>query len=97
MRERDGLTSSSGVALLGAGGAASAEAFPATHGEGGAVRHIEVSGLGTDLALVALYGEHDVATNGELVDELRTLVRAGHSVIVDLSQVEFIDSTVLTR
>lgn len=59
------------------------------------MRHIEVSRLGTDLALVALYGEHDLATNGELVDELRTLVRAGHSVIVDLSQVEFIDSTVL--
>ena len=59
------------------------------------MRHIEVSRLGTDLALVTLYGEHDLATNGELVDELRTLVRAGDSVIVDLSQVDFIDSTVL--
>ena len=59
------------------------------------MKPIEVSWHDTDIAFVTLYGEHDLTTNEQLAKELRTLVRAGEAVIVDLSQVEFIDSSVL--
>ena len=56
---------------------------------------LEVSWYDTDIAFVTLYGEHDLSTNGDLAKQLQMLVRAGESVIVDLSVVEFVDSTVL--
>jgi anti-anti-sigma factor len=62
-----------------------------------AVQPIEVSYHDTDIAIVSLYGEHDLAANGQLVRTLRSLVRSGDQVIVDLSEVEFIDSSVLNN
>jgi anti-sigma B factor antagonist len=59
------------------------------------VKPIDVSWHDTDIAFVTLYGEHDLTTSEQLAKELRTLVRSGEAVIVDLSEVEFIDSSVL--
>jgi anti-sigma B factor antagonist len=59
------------------------------------VKPIEVSWYDTDIAIVTLYGEHDLSTRDELADELERHVRAGESLVVDLSHVEFIDSTVI--
>jgi anti-sigma B factor antagonist len=59
------------------------------------VKPIEVSWHDTDIAIVTLNGEHDLATKEALDHELQTLLRAGECVVVDLSQAEFIDSSVL--
>jgi anti-anti-sigma factor len=59
------------------------------------VKPIEVSWYDTDIAIVTLYGEHDLSTRDELADELEKHVRAGESLIIDLSHVQFIDSTVI--
>jgi anti-anti-sigma factor len=56
---------------------------------------IEVSWHDTDIAILTLRGEHDMATADQLAGELRRLIRVGEQVIVDLSVVEFIDSSVL--
>jgi anti-anti-sigma factor len=61
----------------------------------GAAQAIEVSWYETDIAVVTLRGEHDLGTSAELAKELRSLVRVGEHVIVDLSEVDFIDSSVL--
>jgi len=45
--------------------------------------------------VVTLRGEHDVSTNPSLADALVSAFSAGSKVVVDFSQVEFIDSTVL--
>jgi anti-sigma B factor antagonist len=42
-----------------------------------------------------LHGEHDIDTAPELRAELEGALAAGTAVVVDLSQAEFIDSTVL--
>jgi len=48
-----------------------------------------------DAWVVTLRGEHDLSTNPSLADALRDAFGSGSKVVVDLSQVEFIDSTVL--
>jgi len=45
--------------------------------------------------VLTLRGEHDLSTNPSLRDELERAFDRGSTVIVDLSEVEFIDSTVL--
>ena len=45
--------------------------------------------------VLTLRGEHDVATRPSLREELEAGVKAGSNVVVDLSDVEFIDSTVI--
>jgi len=45
--------------------------------------------------LVTLLGEHDISTKPSLRDALERVFDLGSKVVVDLSQVEFIDSGVL--
>jgi anti-anti-sigma factor len=59
------------------------------------VEAIEVSRYDSETAVVSLYGEHDLSSQPELQGTLQALVLAGNRVIVDLSQTEFIDSSVL--
>jgi anti-anti-sigma factor len=60
-----------------------------------AVKPIEVTYYDTDIAIVALHGEHDWATRHELRQIFQSLLRSGELVVIDLSQAEFIDSSVL--
>jgi anti-sigma B factor antagonist len=59
------------------------------------VKPIEVTYYDTDIAVVTLRGEHDWATRHELRQVFQSLLRSGELVVVDLSQAEFIDSSVL--
>ena len=45
--------------------------------------------------VLALHGEHDISTTPSLRDELARVYESGSSVVVDLTDVEFMDSTVL--
>jgi anti-sigma B factor antagonist len=48
-----------------------------------------------DVWILSLRGEHDLATTPNLRDELERALGGDSRVVVDLSEVEFIDSTVL--
>lgn len=48
-----------------------------------------------DAWVVTLCGEHDISTEPSLADALRQAFGGGSKVVVDLSHVEFIDSSVL--
>ena len=50
-----------------------------------------------DVAVVKLLGEHDLAGQSDLADRLRKPVLSGERLIVDLSEAEFIDSSVLNN
>jgi len=58
---------------------------------------IEISRGGSDIVVVTLYGEHDLSTATELAEQLEQLVDAGERVVVDLSKVDYIDSSVLNN
>jgi anti-sigma B factor antagonist len=45
--------------------------------------------------VLALEGEHDIYTAPKLRDKLVTLIDAGPSLIVDLSETTFVDSSIL--
>jgi anti-anti-sigma factor len=45
--------------------------------------------------VLALLGEHDISTTPSLRDELERAFGSGSSVVVDLTGVEFMDSSVL--
>jgi anti-anti-sigma factor len=45
--------------------------------------------------VLVLRGEHDLSTQSRLQARIETALNAGKGVVVDLSRVEFIDSTVL--
>jgi anti-sigma B factor antagonist len=45
--------------------------------------------------ILTLRGEHDLSTEPSLADALTDAFAAGSNVVVDLSEVEFIDSTIL--
>jgi anti-anti-sigma factor len=60
-------------------------------------RLAKVSRVEEDIVTVTLYGEHDPSTKTELAEQLEQLVRADGRVIVDLSQAEFVHSTVLAN
>jgi anti-anti-sigma factor len=47
------------------------------------------------VALIRLFGEHDMATVGDLREELDERVAIGDGVVVSLADVEFIDSSVV--
>ncbi|HYX86622.1 MAG TPA: STAS domain-containing protein [Gaiellales bacterium] len=47
------------------------------------------------IRVIALRGEHDLTTEPSLHDGIETALATGSSVIVDLSEAEFIDSTVI--
>lgn len=55
---------------------------------------IAVERLAPDLWLVALRGEHDLASVDELRSGLDRATEGGSSAVVDLSQTTFIDSSV---
>jgi anti-sigma B factor antagonist len=59
------------------------------------VNRIEVSRYDDGVAAIKLLGEHDMSTRGELYEALNLLLAQGQRVIVDLSDTEFIDSSVL--
>jgi anti-sigma B factor antagonist len=48
-----------------------------------------------DAAVVELRGEQDIATSRQLHDVLTSLVEANELVVIDVSDAEFIDSTVI--
>lgn len=58
---------------------------------------IEVIHYDTEIAIVKLLGEHDLSTRRELEKTLRELLHSGERLVVDLSQTEFIDSSVLNN
>jgi len=49
----------------------------------------------TDIAIVKLFGEHDMADSEELSKILHRVLGARDLLIVDLSEAEFIDSSIL--
>jgi len=59
-----------------------------------AIGTIEV-GRDGDVQVVALRGEHDISTAPDLRGALERAQAAGDAVVVDLGEVEFVDSTVL--
>lgn len=59
-----------------------------------AIGTIEV-GRDGDVQVVSLRGEHDISTAPDLRGALERARDAGHAVVVDLTDVEFVDSTVL--
>jgi anti-anti-sigma factor len=61
------------------------------------VSEIEVSWCGTDVTILTLRGEHDLSNAHRLAAELRMAMRARELPIVDLSEVQFIDSSVLNN
>jgi anti-sigma B factor antagonist len=50
---------------------------------------------GEGVSVVRVLGEHDLSTRGPLADELERVSGRGGRVVVDLSEAEFIDSTIL--
>jgi anti-anti-sigma factor len=50
----------------------------------------------TGVWVLTLYGEHDVATQPTLREQLELVGEAGGAVLVDLSHARFIDSTVIS-
>ncbi len=58
------------------------------------VGHIEVESE-NNVHVLAMYGEHDISTAPELRLEIERIADAGDDVIVDLSEAEFIDSSIV--
>lgn len=58
------------------------------------VGHIEVEPEG-GISVLALYGEHDLSTAAELREEIERVAGSGRDVIVDLTNAEFIDSSII--
>lgn len=59
------------------------------------VSRIGVDRLDADVAVIDLFGEHDLTTAPEFSQRLDALLGEGLSVVVDLSRSTFIDSSVL--
>jgi anti-anti-sigma factor len=59
------------------------------------VENVEVSYCDTDIAIVKLFGEHDMADSEELSKILHRVLGARDLLVVDLSEAEFIDSSIL--
>jgi anti-sigma B factor antagonist len=54
-----------------------------------------VADLAGDRWLVSLEGDHDVSTAEDLRDKLRAIFRAGTTVVIDLTETTFLDSSTL--
>jgi anti-sigma B factor antagonist len=59
------------------------------------VKNVEVSYCETDIAIVKLFEEHDMADSEELSRVLHRVLGARDLLIVDLSEAAFIDSSIL--
>jgi anti-anti-sigma factor len=59
------------------------------------VNEIEISHAGSDVVIVRLYGDHDLGTRAALAELLEQLMHADKRVIVDLSEVGYVDSSML--
>jgi anti-anti-sigma regulatory factor len=59
-------------------------------------RAVELSSLDADITVVKLLGEHDLSSNDELLERLQEPALAGRLLVVDLSETEFIDCSVLS-
>jgi anti-anti-sigma factor len=57
---------------------------------------VEISTATDDVAVVTLFGEHDLGRYETLMAALAEAVRRAPSVVVDLSECAFVDSTTLT-
>jgi anti-anti-sigma factor len=68
---------------------------PFSNGQAARTPAIEVGWYDTDIALVTLVGEHDLATQTELKRIVHSHLRAGELVIVDLSKAEYLDSSTI--
>ena len=56
----------------------------------------EASGLGEDIFVVSLAGEHDLYTAPEVEEALHSVIAAGaRTTVVDLTETTFLDSTIL--
>jgi anti-anti-sigma factor len=53
--------------------------------------------LGESLWLLKLVGEHDLASRGSLDEALARIASTGTTVVIDLLEATFIDSTVIGR
>jgi anti-anti-sigma factor len=58
---------------------------------------IRVDGGGSAPWLLELHGEHDLSTVGAIHARLAPIADRGEAAVIDLSQVTFIDSAVLTE
>jgi anti-anti-sigma factor len=61
----------------------------------GYVGTVETERLGDSLWVLNLAGEHDLSTAPAIADALRRIGECGTTVVVDLTQTSFIDSTVI--
>jgi anti-anti-sigma factor len=57
---------------------------------------VEITCATDDVAVVTLFGEHDLGRYETLMAALASAVRRAPNVVVDLSQCAFVDSTTLT-
>jgi anti-anti-sigma regulatory factor len=58
---------------------------------------VQVERLGASLWLLTMVGEHDLSNVDKLGEALTQIEATGTTVIVDLSEARFIDSTVIAR
>jgi anti-anti-sigma factor len=58
---------------------------------------VRVDRLADSLFVVGLHGEHDLSTVADLRGELTAIFAQGATVVVDLSEATFIDSSVLSE
>jgi anti-sigma B factor antagonist len=56
---------------------------------------IQITRTGFAPVVIALAGEHDTSTRGELRVAVHHAIAAGHGVVVDLTDATFIDSSIL--
>jgi anti-sigma B factor antagonist len=61
----------------------------------GYVGTVETERLGDSLWVLKLAGEHDLSTAPAIGEALRRIAECGKTVVVDLTQTSFIDSTVI--
>jgi anti-anti-sigma factor len=50
---------------------------------------------GSDVAILRLFGEHDMASATEVAKRLHSLVRCGERIVVDLEETGFLDSSIV--
>jgi anti-anti-sigma factor len=58
---------------------------------------VRVDRVGDSLWIVELHGEHDLCTAPSLHGELATIFAQGTTVVVDLSETTFVDSSILSE
>lgn len=59
------------------------------------MRDVEVMRPGSDIAVIALHGEHDAVTKQQLEDLLAAEIQRNALVVVDVTDAAFVDSSVL--